>query len=229
MKAKEREEARRLRSEEGLSVGDIARRLGVSRGTSSLWLRDINLTEEQKMRLADRGRCSPNQQNGPKKIKEDAKIKREGYQRIGREMVQIKNNAEYQVFCALYWAEGSKNRSMIGMTNTDPDMLRIFVNGMRKYFGCKDEDFTVSVMAHLNNGLTVEQIHDYWLKLLGLPVGCLRKFILKSKYYPVQNKKHKRHVYGGCTVRICSVEIMQKIYGSIQEIFGINKPEWLWG
>lgn len=29
MKAKERDEARRMRSEEGLSVGEIARRLGV--------------------------------------------------------------------------------------------------------------------------------------------------------------------------------------------------------
>lgn len=229
MKAKEREDARRLRSEDGLSVGEIARRLGVSRGTSSLWLRDVELTDEQKLRLIERGRTSPGQLNGSKAIKEQARKQREAYQLAGREMVRNDSDIGYRILCSLYWAEGDKSRATAGMTNTDLDMLKIFVSGLRKHFGCKDDDFTVRVMAHLNNGLTVEQIQDYWTNGLELPVGCIRKFILKSKYYPVQNKKHKRHVYGGCSVHVCSVEIAQKLYGSIQEIFGIDRPEWLWG
>jgi transcriptional regulator with XRE-family HTH domain len=230
MKAKEREEARRLRSEEGLSVGEIARRLGVSKGTSSLWLRDIELTDEQKLNLIERGRTSANQLNGSKRIKEKAKEQREAYQKAGRDFVREgKTDEGYRMLCALYWAEGNKSRNEVGMTNTDVAMLKIFVDGMKRYFGRKDEDFTVRVNAHLGNGLIVEQIQDYWLKELGLPKPCLRAFILKSKYYPIQNKKHKRHVYGGCSVRVCSSEIMQKIYGSIQEIFGIERPEWLWG
>lgn len=230
MKAKEREEARRLRSEEGLSVGEIARRLGVSKGTSSLWLRDIELTDEQKVNLIERGRTSVNQLNGSRRIKEKAREQREAYQKAGRDFIREgKADDDYRMLCALYWAEGNKNRHMAGMTNTDAAMLKIFAEGMRKYFGRKDEDFTVTVMAHLGNGLTVEQIHDYWLKELCLPETCLRKFTLKSKYYPTQNKKHKRHVYGGCRVNVCSTEIVQKLYGSIQEIFGIERPEWLWG
>jgi transposase-like protein len=230
MKAKEREEARRLRSEEGLSVGEIARRLEISRGTSSVWLRDIELTKEQKIRLAERGNGqSDGQRCGSQIVKEQARVKREEYQKMGREMVTRFASDDYETFCALYWAEGTKSRTSVAMTNTDLDMLKVFVGGLRKYFGCRDADFTVRVMAHLNSGLTVEQIHNYWLKSLGLPTECLRKFTLKSKYYPVQNKKYKRHVYGGCSVRVNSVEIVQKIYGSIQEIFGIDRPEWLWG
>jgi transcriptional regulator with XRE-family HTH domain len=230
MKAKEREEARRLRSEEGLSVGEIARRLGVSKGTSSLWLRDIELTDEQRLTLIERGRTGVNHLNGSKRIREKAKEIREAYQKAGRDFIREgKSDEGYRMLCALYWAEGNKSRNEVGMTNTDVAMLKIFVDGMRKYFGCKDEDFTVSVMAHLGNGLTVEQIHEFWLKELCLPEACLRKFILKSKYYPTQNKKHKRHVYGGGSVRVYSSEIMQKMYGSIQEIFGIERPEWLWG
>lgn len=230
MKAKEREEARRLRKEEGLSVGEIARRVGVSRGTSSLWLRDVELTDGQKLRLIERGRTSLNQLNGSKKVKELAQKQRAEYQETGRAFVRDGTaDVGYRILCALYWAEGDKSRTMVGMTNTDASMLKVFVSGMRKYFGCEDDDFTVRVMAHLNNGLTSEQIQEYWLSEIGLPERCFQHFTLKSKYYPVQNRKHKRHVYGGCSVRVCSVEIAQRLYGSIQEIFGIDRPDWLWG
>jgi transposase-like protein len=230
MKAKEREEARRLRTEEGLSVGEIATRLGVSKGTSSLWLRDIELTDEQKVRLAERGHGqNEGQIRGSLSIKEQAKSRREDYQQTGREMAKRFGFGDYRVFCALYWAEGNKSRCCVGMSNTDPDMLRIFVKVLREVFESKDDDFGVSVMAHLGNGLTAEQIRDYWLNMLGLPEKCFKRFNLKSKYYPAQNKKHKRHVYGCCSVRIGSTEIVQTIYGSIQEFFGIDRPEWLWG
>jgi len=229
MKAKEREEARRLRSEEGLSVGEIAKRLGVSRGTSSLWLRDVELTNEQRLRLAERGRMCDGKLKGLKAQQEQARIRREAYQQTGREMMQRGADTEYRLLCALYWAEGNKSRTTVGMTNTDVDMLKVFVQGLKKYFECSDNAFTVSVMAHLGNGLTAEEIRDYWLKSIGLPETCWRNFTLKSKYYSTQNKKHKRHVYGGCSVRVQSVEIVQKLYGSIQEVFGIDRPEWLWG
>src|SRR5436190_1604291 len=44
MKTREREEARRLRREEGRSIREIEELLGVARSTASLWVRDIPLT-----------------------------------------------------------------------------------------------------------------------------------------------------------------------------------------
>ena len=230
MKAQEREEARRLRKEDGMSVNEMAKRLGVSKGSVSMWVRDIELSNEQKILLSERCKFSINQQKGCKAMKDKAESIRKEFQKSGRDFVKNnQSNLDYKIFCALYWAEGDKSRNSPGMTNTDPEMLKIFINILRKYFSLNDESFTVRVMAHLGNGLSSEQICDYWLKILGLPKSCFRQFVLKSKYFPVQNKKHKRHVYGGCTVRVNSVEIMQKIYGSIQEVFGIDRPEWLWG
>ena len=230
MKAKEREEARRLRKEDGLSVGEIARRIGISRASASHWLRDVELTDAQKQRLFERGHgATSGQLNGSKRNKEKALICREKSQNTGREMARQGTDFGYKVFCSLYWAEGNKSRCTVGMSNTDVDMLRIYVEGLKRYFRCKDEEFSVSVMAHLGNGFTENQIRDYWLRAIGLPNKCFKRFTLKSKYYPVQNKKHKRHVYGCCSVRVCSTEIMQTIYGSIQEFFGIDRPEWIWG
>jgi len=54
MKTRERNEARRLRREEGRSVKEIERLLGVSRSTASLWVRDIPLTAAQRASLKRR-------------------------------------------------------------------------------------------------------------------------------------------------------------------------------
>ena len=33
--------------------------------------------------------------------------------------------------------------------------------------------------------------------------------------------------YGTCRLSVCSTEIVQTIYGSIQELGGFDRPEWL--
>jgi transcriptional regulator with XRE-family HTH domain len=54
VKTRERELARRIRRDEGASIKDIARRIGVSVSSVSLWVRDIELTPEQSAALAAR-------------------------------------------------------------------------------------------------------------------------------------------------------------------------------
>jgi transposase-like protein len=53
VKTAERIEARRLRRDEGRSIKDIARRVGVSQSSVSIWVRDIQLTPEQHGRLQE--------------------------------------------------------------------------------------------------------------------------------------------------------------------------------
>lgn len=51
----ERAEARRLRAE-GMSVRDIAARLGVAKASVSVWVRDVALTDAQHSALRDKDR-----------------------------------------------------------------------------------------------------------------------------------------------------------------------------
>ncbi len=51
MRKEMREEARRLRSEQGMAITDICKRLGVAKSSVSVWVRDIVLNEEQKEAL----------------------------------------------------------------------------------------------------------------------------------------------------------------------------------
>jgi transcriptional regulator with XRE-family HTH domain len=52
MKIRERDEARTLRREQGQSIKEIARAVGVSCSSVSLWVRDIELTPAQIEALA---------------------------------------------------------------------------------------------------------------------------------------------------------------------------------
>jgi hypothetical protein len=130
--------------------------------------------------------------------------------------------------CALYWGEGNKDYSQVGFTNTDADMLRLFVKFVQTHFGCPPENFRVRVTAYLNNGLSVEDINSFWISTLGLPPSCIRSFSLRSRYYPENGSKKNKHPYGVCQVRVAkSFEAGGMLLGAIQELAGINKPEWV--
>ncbi len=78
---------------------------------------------------------------------------------------------------------------------------------------------------HLGNGLTVVEIHAYWLRTLNLPEASLRKpSIVRSSPDPL---KRRRLPYGTVTLSVCSVTIIQSIYGAIQEYGGFDRPAWL--
>ena len=56
MKTAERATARQLRKEFGLPITEIARRIGVSKASVSLWVRDVELTTAQRAALLGRER-----------------------------------------------------------------------------------------------------------------------------------------------------------------------------
>ena len=64
MKTRERELARQLRREKGASIKDIAHRVGVSKSSVSMWVRDIELTPKQQAALAARNVAYNRQMSG---------------------------------------------------------------------------------------------------------------------------------------------------------------------
>jgi transposase len=64
VKVAERERARSLRRELGLPIKEIARQIGVSVSSVSLWVRDVSLTPEQEAALDARNPARNAQRNG---------------------------------------------------------------------------------------------------------------------------------------------------------------------
>lgn len=74
MKQDKRAEARRLRQEQGLSVNQICKQLGVAKSSVSVWVRDIQLTEEQKAELERQHYAYRAQANGGQPTRENSAI-----------------------------------------------------------------------------------------------------------------------------------------------------------
>src|SRR5262245_41320892 len=116
MKTAEREQARRLRREEGRSVKELAGLLGVSSSSISLWVRDIELTSQQREALRRRmgGRIDGSRANAVRALE-----RRREAQATGR--AQAKDGDLIHVAgCMLFWAEGSRARNKLDFVNSDP-------------------------------------------------------------------------------------------------------------
>jgi hypothetical protein len=204
----------------------IAARLGVSVSSVSRWTRDIELTAAQREHLRQLNPRFNGQLRGQEGRRRSARITREAAQEDGRARARTLDPLHLQG-CMLYWAEGSKARNVAVLTNSDPDLLRVFVEFLRRCYRIADERFALSVNCHLGNGLTLDEIESWWLERLELPRSCLRKAAVNRPSTASAFRRGHVLPYGIARVALCSVEVLQSIYGAIQEYAGIERPEWL--
>ena len=225
MKVAEREEARRLRKQEGLSVKEIERKLGVSRGSVSRWVRDIALTEQQKRRLDERGSYSRAQRLGSEANRRLALEKRRYYQEQGRRKAQEKDHLHI-AGCMLYWAEGKKDRTRFEFSNSDINMIKFFIRFLKESLIIKEKDITIRINCY-TDCYSVKEIEDFWLQRLDLPKLCLRKTQVLCHLDGFESKRKRKLPYGVCFVCVNSVEATQHAFGAIQEYSGADNGTWI--
>jgi len=226
LKVAEREEARRLRREEGLSVKEIEQKLSVSRGSVSLWVRDIVLTPAQKKRLENRENYSRAQGLGAEANRKKALEMRQHYQELGRKKAR-EGDLLHQAGCMLYWAEGRKSRTEFGFSNSDVNMMIFFIKFLTNRLLIKRENIIIRILCYTDCH-TVAEIEDYWLLKLNLPRSSVRKTQVLNHPEGFESKRKRKLPYGVCHLRILrSVEAVQHIFGAIQEYSGIDNQEWI--
>lgn len=220
VKAEIREEARQLR-QQGHSIRDIAAKLGVSRGSVSVWVRDIVLTVDQIETLKANQRSYAAQTTGAQVNKRKFRELRAVYQAHGRARAK-EMRPLHMLGCALYWAEGAKRKNVY-FANSDPNMIILFVRFLREEMNVADSEIVIYIHCHTNIPHEMKEIEDYWIGLLGLSQSNLRKT------YTKKGSQIKRSVlaHGVCGVGVYSVELVQHIFGAIQEYGGFDNPDWL--
>jgi transcriptional regulator with XRE-family HTH domain len=226
MKTRERDEARRLRREEGLSVREIQRRLKVSKSSVSLWVRDVPLTADQLEALRRINGRHPRQLKAAARNAELGRARRRAYQAEGRALAR-RGEALHASGCMLYWAEGDKNRNSARIANSDPEVLRFFVRFVRTYFGVDGARIRVTCNLFADHLERQREVEQFWLDTLGLPRSSLCRSIVNvySKYS--EKKRRNRLPYGTCRLCVNSTHVTQSIFGAIQEYGGFERPEWL--
>jgi hypothetical protein len=224
----ERRQARELRAK-GEPYRSIASQLEVSINSAYRWTRDIELTAEQK-ELNLRGPTGP---LNPDVVRRQiagrvaaARARRAACQEDGRATAR-RGNPLHQAGCMLYWAEGTKSRSAIQFTNSDPHMVRFFLRFLTDALGIEVPTIRLSLNVYTNNGLAIEEIESFWLNLLGLPKTSVRKHTLNHLPTSSSGRAKKRLPFGVCTLVVHNTWMLQHIYGAIQEYAEFDEPAWL--
>jgi hypothetical protein len=207
-----------------MSMKAIAREVGASLSSVSRWVRDVELTEEQQATLqvqAFNGHVKGRAVNSAMRRRARVLAQDEGRQLAER------REALHVAGCMLYWAEGAKERNVVGLSNSDADVVRFFLSFLRACFDVPDERVAIRCNLFADHLVRQREVEDFWLGYLGLPSTSLRKSIVNvySKYS--QRKRKNMLPYRTCKLTVCSTQILQSIYGSIQEYGGFERPEWL--
>lgn len=125
-----------------------------------------------------------------------------------------KENKLY-ILAALYWAEGSK--SDLSFTNSDPQMIKIFIDGLEEVFEISKLKMKVSIRIY--EDLDREKCLNYWSVITGIP---------KEKFISVnilKGKKVGKLQYGMCRVRVEKGGDLLKYFRAIKnEIVDLSSP-----
>ncbi len=212
MKYEKQLQAKELRKS-GKSINQIADTLNVSRSTVSLWVRNIILTEQQKIQLLN-NKSNNFKDNFSEKKKIDARLIRKQYQEEGKIQAK-KGELLHCMGCMLHWAEGAKNKNVVSFTNSDVHMLKLFVSFLKKYYNVSSEQISLNINCFLNKEADIENNVKYWIQELDIH-GCkINQHTIKLITEPINN-------FGVCRICICSTRIAQQIYGAIQEYSGFS-------
>ena len=210
----ERARARELRAA-GATYAEIAAALGVSKGSVSLWVRELPRT-------------------GPVSPEEIARRRAEGSQRYwaaegdrreaGRQVVRAEAAARIgslsrrEILIAgsiAYWCEGAKNKpyrrtDRVIFVNSDPGLVAFFLRFLA-VTGVPADQVICRVQIHESADAAAAQ--DYWRSVTALPAGQFRRPTLK-RHNPRTVRKNTGDDYHGCLV--LSVRRSTRLYRQIE-------------
>ena len=187
-----------------MSFKGIAKYLGVSPGSAHLWAKDVPLSSEDTARLASNGHQNARFARKTKRVNQALRILED---RREAEILweSLKKDPLFLFGLALYIGEGYKTESAIGMTSSDPGMLRMALRFFDK-IGCDMERIKGGILLH--KGEDPQKALDYWSEQLSLPIRRFNK-VTASK---VSGGVRARHlVHGTARVRVGNARVKRKL------------------
>jgi transposase len=193
----------------GLSYREIAAVIPVHKGTLSGWCADLELTPEQRTRLAAKRPAIVRQSEIGARRRMTARRNRELVRsEAAREAVTLLEDSKWTAGVVAYWSEGGKSKE-VRFANSDPDLVRLFLEWSYEYLGVTINDLTIKL--HLHSGQDERECMEYWSYETGIPLTRFRKTYVKP-----EGTGHRKNVLyaGTASVRV------DKSGGMLQRILG---------
>ncbi|MFE2466687.1 hypothetical protein [Streptomyces mirabilis] len=207
-----RDKARELRLQ-GWTYDQIQMELGCSKGSFSLWVRDLPKPERrdpsEQAKLASRKRWD---HELAVRDEERQKTKAAAAAEIGT----LSDRELFLVGVGMYWAEGSKDkpydrRENVTFVNSDPGMIETFLRWL-DLLGVERDRVRYCVMIH--ESADVAGAEQYWADLVGADRSAFNKTTIK-KHNPKTVRKNVGASYRGClTIKVRqSADLYRRIEG----------------
>ncbi|MGA7227434.1 MAG: hypothetical protein WBZ40_13145 [Acidimicrobiia bacterium] len=178
----------------GLSYGEIMGLVPVKKSTLATWCRDVRLTDEQYGAIKGR---TGSQEGIPRDTQRKRHLEIEVIQRdaLGAAR-QLMKDPLWLVGVSLYWGEGFKTQSQLGMANADPYVLRTFIRWATEFHN-PQAGFRARLNIHADND--EPSARTWWADQLALPLDDFTKSFVK----PDGTGHRKNHLHWGvCLVRM---------------------------
>lgn len=193
-----RAEARALRAS-GMTYDEIAAKLGVSKSSVSLWVRDM--ARLPRLSYAEnRRRCAEGVRRYWEKERLVRETRREAVRAAAATEIGTLSDREILIAGAMaYWCEGSKVKPprkslQVSFINSDPELIKFFMR-LLAAAGVASGQLVFRVLIHEGGGVLAAQ--RYWQDVTGASPAQFRKPTLK-RHKPKTIRKNTGLGYHGC-------------------------------
>ncbi len=182
MRSADREKAVRMRIDQQMGYGTIAKELGVPKSTLSYWLKDLPLSPERVLQLRreawSRGEASRElfrQTMRKKREIREQKIYLEQKKKLGR----LSRQSLFVAGLMLYLAEGTKkDYYKLCLANTDPILVKFFIWWLQEFLNVPKKE--IRLQLHLYESMDIKKEEQFWLKETCLKKTQLYKHQIRS-------------------------------------------------
>ncbi len=211
-----REQAIQLRLQ-GNTYSQIKRDLGISKGTLSYWLHKYPLSEERlKQLLVDRDHKRDIAVERYRNTIREQRVSRlkKIYSQKQKELLPLTKKELMLSGLFLYWGEGSKQRGIICISNTNPQVIVFALHWMTTALHIPKEK--IKALIHLYQDMEIDETMDYWAKILGFNKEQFRKPYIKKTN--ILGLTYKSFGHGTCNLYFSSVLLSEEVAMSIKAV-----------
>jgi predicted transcriptional regulator len=213
MKIDEKKKALTLRKK-GESIRNIAKTLGVSKASVSIWVRDIVLSNEQKKTLTSNGFSVAAVEKRRVNRITNTQVRHNIIIDAAKKDINTLSRRELLlVGAAIYWGEGGKTKkAMATIANSDPHLIQFMMKFFNEICEVKPEKFRGQI--HTHSHLSAVRAEKYWSSISGIPLKQFYKTY--SKPSKASLNKRDRLPYGTFQIYVCDTKIFLSVMGWIE-------------
>ncbi|MBI5816954.1 MAG: helix-turn-helix domain-containing protein [Candidatus Yonathbacteria bacterium] len=215
MKLFEKQKAVALRKK-GTSIREISRIIGVSKGSVSVWVRDVPLSKKQLGALKEKGFSSEAIEKRRQKRLMNEQVKRDAIATLAQKDIRNISHRDLRIIgLCLYWGEGGKTRQgSARISNSDPAVIKVMMRFFREIFKVEEKKFRGHI--HIHSHLNIKSAERYWSHVSGIP----RSQFFKTYSKPSIASKNKKDnlPYGTFDIYVCNTKLFLQIIAQIEKI-----------